>query len=383
MERAPPTTAPIKVDQAIGGGSFEPPPRTMMIASQLTIEETIIHEITPRTHAPPKNPELILSNALSPLDNDLRAYFKERIAESLKLAAFPVKAKEERSSPTPDLVHLHFTKPDSDFVEISKEMAKYLFAAQQKVRSSPGLLVVIAGKVDSGPAMVLLKLQKQQGLNLERTGAAGAETYNLDHLRRLMLTDETRVYKIALFESDGVLQPDDVYGEVSDKQRFSSPEKRMAAFFLDDFLGCELRDDPTQMTNSYYVGGEKYLNEKVTAPEKQARYHRAFIADLASQSDTVAPKKFADEHLDKEDREAFLNTLKVEGVPTTQFSKDIELIKGRLQEEEYVFNGGIRVRGTQEALKEHSEISEGEDKTLEMLITDRLKSVNGTSKKRR
>jgi 37-kD nucleoid-associated bacterial protein len=301
----------------------------------------------------------------------------------LKLAAFPVKAREDRSSPTPELVHLHFTNPSADFVDISKQMAQHLFSAQMKVRSSPGLLVVIAGSLNSGPAMVLLKLQKQQGLNLERTGPKGSETYNLDHLRRLMLTDDTKVYKIALFEADGVVQPDDIYGEVSDKQRFSSPEKRMAAFFLDDFLGCELRDDPTQTTNSYYVSGEKFLNEKVTSPEKQARYHRGFIADLASQSDTVAPKKFAEEHLDKEDREAFLGTLKAEGVPTTQFPKDTELIQSRLQEEEYVFNGGVRVRGSREALEEHTEISEGADNTLEMLINDRLKSVNGTSKKRR
>lgn len=354
-----------------------------MIASQLNIEKAIIHEITKRGYDPPKDPELILSNALSPLDDDLRGYFKERIAESLKLAAFPVKAKEERSSPTPDLVHLHFTKQSSDFVAISKQMAEHLFAAQRKVRSSPGLLVVIAGTVDSGPAMVILKLQKQQGLNLERTGSKGAETYNLDHLHRLMLTDETRVYKIALFQGDGVLQPDDVYGEVSDKQRFSSPEKRMAAFFLDDFLGCEVRDDPTQTTNAYYVSGEKFLNEKVTSPEKQARYHRAFLADLASQSTTVTPKKFADEHLDKEDREVFLNTLKVEDVPTSQFSKDTELIKSRLEEEEFVFAGGIRVRGPQQALEEHAEISEGEDNTLDMWISDRLDGVHGASKRRR
>jgi 37-kD nucleoid-associated bacterial protein len=354
-----------------------------MIASQLNIEKTIIHEITPRMYAPPKEPELILSNALSPLDEDLRTYFKERIVDSLRLAAFPVKAREERTSPTPELVHLHLTDPKSNFVDLSQEIAKHLFAAQQKVRSSPGLLVVIAGSVSSGRAMVLLKLQKQQGLNLERTGPKGAETYNLDHLRRLMLTDETRVYKIALFEADGVVQPDDLRGEVSDKQRYSSPEKRMAAFFLNDFLGCEVQDDPTQMTNSYYVSGEKFLNERVTTPEKQARYHRAFIADLASQADKVAPKKFADEHLDKGDREAFLNTLKADDVPTTQFSKDTELIQSRLEEEEYVFNGGIRVRGSQEALAEHSEISEGDGKVLEMLITDRLKSVSGASKRRR
>ena len=353
-----------------------------MIASKLSIEKAIIHEITPRGYAPPKAPELILSNALSPLDDDLRDYFRERIAESLKLAAFPVKAKEERSSPTPDLVHLQFTNSGASFVDISQQMAQHLFAAQQKVRSSSGLLVLIAGKVASGDALVVLKLQKQQGLNLERTGAKGAETYNLDHLRRLMLTDETRVYKIALFEADGVLKADGVYGEVSDKQRFSSPEKRMAAFFLDDFLGCELRDDPTQMTNSYYVTGEKFLNEKVVGPEKQARYHRAFIADLASQSDKVAPTKFAEQHLDKEDREAFLGALKVDGVQTTQFSKDTELIESRLREEEYVFNGGIRVRGSQEALKAHAEISEGQDNTLEMLINDRLKSVKGASRRR-
>lgn len=352
-----------------------------MNATQLNIEKAIIHEITPRVYSPPKNPELVLSNALSPLDEDLRGYFRERIAQSLKLAAFPVKAKEERSSPTPDLVCTHFTESSSDFVDVSKQMASHLFAAQQKVSSSSGLLVVVAGKVSSGSALVILKLQKQQGLNLERTGPKGAETYNLDHLHRLMLTDETRVYKIALFEADGVVTADDVYGEVSDKQRFSSPEKRMAAFFLDDFLGCELRDDPTQMTNSYFVTGEKFLNEKISSPEKRARYHRAFMADLSSQSDKVAPKKFADEHLDKSDRDGFLTALKADSVQTTQFAKDTELIKSRLREEEYVFNAGIRVRGSQEAFKEHAEISTGDGNTLEMLINDRLESVNGATRR--
>lgn len=54
---------------------------------------------------------------------------------------------------------------------------------------------------------------------------------------------------------------------------------------------------------------------------------------------------------------------------------------GRLREEEYVFDGGIRVRGSQGA-EEHAEISEGENNTLEMLINDRLKPVNGASKRR-
>ena len=246
-----------------------------MNVASLRIEETIIHEITDRVLAPPSPPELVLSNAVSPLDDDLRAYFQARIAESLRLAAFAVVADPGRTSPTPDLVHERFVGSGATFVEMSKAMAQHLFNAQLNVRSSPGLLVISTGTLDSGACLAVLKLQKQEGVNLERTGGSGAESYSLEHLRRLMLTNDTKVFKVALFEADGVTNADDVHALVSDKQRFSSPEKRMADFFLGDFLGCRLRDDPAQTTSTYMVRSEKFINERIASPEKRARYHRA------------------------------------------------------------------------------------------------------------
>ena len=142
------------------------------------------------------------------------------------------------------MAHEHLTGIGPGLIETSKAVAQHLFNAQQNVRSSPGLLVVASGTVDTGACLAVLKLQKQEGLNLERVGSSGAETYSLEHLKRLMLTNDTRVFKVALFEADGVVDPDDVHALVSDKQRFSSPEKRMADFFLKGFLGCRLRDDP-------------------------------------------------------------------------------------------------------------------------------------------
>ena len=124
------------------------------------------------------------------------------------------------------------------------------------------------GRVDTGPCLAILKLQRTEGVNLERVGASGAETYSLEHLRRLMLTNDTKVFKVALFDSENVVEPDDVRALVSDKQRFSSPEKRMADFFLKTFLGCRLRDDPAQVTSAYYVAAEAYINEKVADPER-------------------------------------------------------------------------------------------------------------------
>ncbi len=352
-----------------------------MNINTLTIDRAIIHEITDRSLAPPAPPELLLSNALSPLDGDLRGYFQARITESLVRAAFPVVADPDRSSPTPDLVYTHVHDGGADLVASSQAMARHLFDAQQAVRSSPGLLVVATGMLDTGPCLAILKLQKHEGLNLERVGDAGAETYSLEHLRRLMLTNETRVFKVALFESVGVVDVDDVTGLVSDKQRFSSPEKRMADFFLKSFLGCRLRDDPAQLTSKFYVASERYINEHVTHPETRARYHRALLTELTSQADTVNPRNFAERNLDEPDRAGFLAQLRPDGITVPHFPRDTTLIESRLREEEYVLGSGIRVRGRPTAFDEHAAISQDGD-MLEMIIRDRLKTVKGAPGKK-
>ncbi len=264
---------------------------------------------------------------------------------------------------------------------MSKALAQHLYSAQQNVRSSPGLLVVASGSADTGTCLAVLKLQKQEGLNLERIGATGSETYSLEHLRRLMLTNDTRVFKVALFEADGVVDANDIYALVSDKQRFSSPEKRMADFFLKTFLGCQLREDPGQQTSRYYVSVEKFINERVADPEKRARYHRALLTDLTSQSTTVVPRNFARSHLEETDRESFLARLRIEGADMARFEKDTSLIESRLREEEYLLASGISVRGRPVAFDEHVEISK-DGEMLEMLLRDRLASVKGASRRR-
>lgn len=353
-----------------------------MKVATLNIDQAIIHEITERSLAPPNPPELVLSNVLSPLDADLRNYFQARIAESLEKAAYPVIADPDRSSPTPDLVFAHLHEHTADLVATSKAMADHLFRAQQSVRASSGLLVVATGTLDTGPCLAILKLQKQEGLNLERVGNPGAETYSLEHLRRLMLTNETRVFKVALFESADIQDVEDISGLVSDKQRFSSPEKRMADFFLKTFLGCRLRDDPAQVTSRFYVAAERFINDMVSDPEKRARYHRALLTDLTSQADTINPKKFAEQHLDQADRKSFIAHVRSGGVMAPHFPRDTALIESRLKEEEYVLGSGIRVRGRPAAFDEHADISQ-DGVMLEMVIRDRLKSVKGAAARRR
>lgn len=353
-----------------------------MDTATFTLDELIIHEITRRQLAPPRDSELFLSDVASPLDDDLTAYFEDRIIENLRLGAFPVVTDMElysdpsKRSPVPDLVFEHLTGAASDFVETSKALGRHLFASQTGV-NSPGLLIVIRGAVEVGQCLALLKLQKQEGVRLERTGPQGSETFSVEHLRQLMLTNETRVFKVALFDADNLAAVEDVHGVVADKQRAFRPEKQIADFFLSTFLGCRLRDDPAQTTSRHFAITEQFINREVAEPEKQVRYHRALLADLTSQSPVVDPRSFAHQYLDPSDQPRYLAHLRNSDAQTAAFDKEPGLIATKLREEEYVLESGIRIRGSAEALEEHAELDQQEDNTLEMLIRDRLKRVNG------
>lgn len=128
------------------------------------------------------------------------------------------------------------------------------------------------------------------------------------------------------------------------------------------------------------VRAEKFFNEHVASPERRASYHRALQADLTSQATSVAPRTFAEQHLDEGDRSAFLSFLRAGDIPVADFAKDTTLVAKRLEQSEYVLQSGIRVRGTQAAFEEHADIAD-KDGFLEMLITDRLRSVNGASRR--
>lgn len=130
------------------------------------------------------------------------------------------------------------------------------------------------------------------------------------------------------------------------------------------------------------MAAERFINDMVTDPERQARYHRALLTELTSQADTVHPKAFAEQHLDQAERQSFIAHLRSDGVTAAHFPRDTTLIDSRLREEEFVLGSGIRVRGRPAAFQEHADISQDGD-MLEMIIRDRLKSVKGAGARRR
>lgn len=159
---------------------------------------------------------------------------------------------------------------------MSQEMARHLYLCQ-KGNSPEGLLTVCEVDVAGHRGLAVLKLEREQGARVELANTSGGRTFSVQHLRDLMLTERTKVFKVGLFVQTGA-DLASIDGAVCDTQK--SYDGTVAHFFLEQFLGCRLREKPELTTKRFFEATERFINEQVTEPEKKAQYQVALLAEL-------------------------------------------------------------------------------------------------------
>lgn len=334
------------------------------------MNKIIVHEVPKRlAHGDSQPPEL--SEIESPLDAAVRGFITEKLKETLNLA-FEVVMQQSTESPVPDLISSLLGKNPIDFVEASVQMANHLYNSQHGAMSE-GLLSLAAGEVDSRLCAVILKLEREQGTRFQSEVINGQRTFRLDNIEDLMLTDKTRVFKAALFfrpsDDDDVIE-----GHVSDDQRGKSSGRGVADFFLHSFLGCDFKEEPNVVTRRAWDASETFINAKVADPVRQNKYQLALMAEMGSASPQFNSVNFANNYLLGSDRQAFLDHLKENSVPTGNFKKDTELIKPALDQARIVSENGINVSGPLGAFKDRVAVSKKENETV-IEIRDDIKRV--------
>lgn len=181
----------------------------------LEIDAVIVHEVPARMvrgGSPPPR----LSDIESPLDDELRTFIADRMRDTLHTKGIDVRFADGTSSPVPGLLSRLLLLPDStsdedlveQFVDAPRTVAEHLYASQTG-QNSTGLLTFIRGKIDDQRCFGILKLQKEEGARFQLQEIEGHQTFTLERMKQLMLTDSTRVFKASLFR---LVQADSVQG---------------------------------------------------------------------------------------------------------------------------------------------------------------------------
>ncbi|MCW2999176.1 MAG: hypothetical protein JWN65_2725 [Solirubrobacterales bacterium] len=338
------------------------------------VDTIVVHDV-PARRADGSGDPVILSEIPSALDAGLRNFFKERITRSLQRQAFEVEHNPDEKSPVPDLI-TQILNHDKKLVRSSQDIARHLHASQTGNNPS-GLVVICRGTVDGNDCCAILKLEREDALRIEVTGADGKRTFNVAYLKDLMLGQNTRVFKASLFTvSDGTAAG--LEGLVSDDQStVTDLSGGIASFFLQKFLGCRLKEAPAIATRKFFESTQDWINT-VTDPIKRGRYEVALIASMNSQSRFVVPKTFADQNLDQSDRPPYRKYLADTAAPVSRFPKDVGLIAPKIRQMSISFEkSSVRVSGKPDDINDYVKINRPDGGAAPVEIHDHVKDVRG------
>ncbi|WP_432060803.1 nucleoid-associated protein [Streptomyces sp. S1] len=313
----------------------------------LVVERAIVHVVPqrPRGEDPPP---LLLSETACRLDDGGRTALQGKLRDVLGRLGREVVEDPELRSVLPDAVRA-FLNGKQDLVGVSGELAHALRDSQNG-SSSAGLLLVAAARLDNQPALLMVKLEQETGMQANAIFTDGLRTFDMQYLANLLFTERSKVYKVALFSEEG-MAGQRLQGWAADPQKSG---KEVAQFFLERFLGCRHQNDPRELTRRFHDVAMDWVNSRFTNSDSDVRvdYVMAVMVELQSSDDTLDPATFIETHLREPHRDEFAEFLRANDVPVRSFDKNTDLIGNRLQKVRFDLASGAFLIAPLEAVQD-------------------------------
>lgn len=303
----------------------------------LKFEKIIIHNI-PR-HKKSDKAEADCSDNFSNLTEELESIFRDKITNSVNSnKALNICKNPGSPSPVRDLIEEMITSEDK-FIQNSKEMAKHLFNCQNGSNTS-GLLVLLKSSLQNKGVIIVLKLEKDTGVKIEKDNRN--HSYTLEAIRNIMLTQKTKLFKFALlFGSEW--EPDYNYnGILMDYQIQTRKKNDITSWFLDKFLGYIAADDPRITTKKFYSETKAYILT-IKDIDSQIKYLNDLNSYLLSNNNMISPKDFAEGYLSPQEERDYITFMEGKGIASNSFFKDTLDIKNEIKAITIEFQGGTRL----------------------------------------
>jgi 37-kD nucleoid-associated bacterial protein len=213
-------------------------------------------------------------------------------------------------------------------------------SAQHTKATSPGLLCVVDAVSGNDPAIVVMKLERERGAQLELSGKEGEKTFSMSVLNDLVLTDGTRLFKSAMFIRTGT-GDDDFKSQACEGQYHVFSSDDLAKFWM-RFLGCGFVVEPRVATQRFFESTLNFISEVVTEPTVKASIYEHLQSQMKANARTFAPQTFIQDYVPQEYQEPYREHLNTDKIPLAQFRKDVADIEKNLERKLYrTKKGGV------------------------------------------
>lgn len=259
---------------------------------------------------------------------------------------------------------------ETDAIQITQNIAKSLHEVQT-AKNPGGILLFIPCHNQRKHGLAILKVEREEGVRIQQNVTEqGKTTFNAQHIKDLLLTSKTKLFKIVLF-----YQKDDaIIGFVCDQQQGVIGNREVADFFLTDFLGCKLKEEPHVSTKKFFEAATQFINGETLTDSEKLDVRTHLISELTNNLPTVNIQAFAQRALPSGKTQIFMDAMAMNNIPTS-FSKNTELIADKIKKVKYELECGIKITGTEDAVKNNMNIESCEDGKTKFELVDRIRKV--------
>lgn len=339
-------------------------------SSSIIIEKIIVHSI-PKHRKGDLTIEPQYSHYESTFPDGLRLFFKDKVIQSLQSnKELRVCYKNESLSPVSTYINEIINSNGDDLVTQSQLITKYLFNIQDGQNAS-GILVIISGKINTKNTCIIIKLEKDEGAQLELDPIT--KSFNIKDVKDLMLTRKTKIYKVGLFvnRKEFNIKYD---GSTADLQIDPKTKKEVTTWFIEKFLGCSPIEDPRSTTKKFYDLTTTFI-QTFEDNIKRAEYTQHLNSYLFKKSHNISANQFAEDYMETEDKDNYNKYLKEKSFRLSEFPKDNSYIENKIKTITMEFYNGISIVGKKGTFDENVKLENQKDGTTKAEITSKVKSI--------
>jgi hypothetical protein len=336
--------------------------------SLLNIEKIIVHDV-PHHKKDDFSRGVDYSEEESSLTPDLKRFFKDKIIEATNSRGFKVIIDHNEVSPLPKIIQSLIEKPNKAFVDNSQKIAKHLYDIQ-KGYNPGGIVVVIWGKISRHNIISILKLERDEGAQLKKIAAK--HVINIIQVKNLMLTQKTKLYKVATFFSRDSFQCS-FDGLICDNQLSMDSTYSVAQFFLKEYLGCALYGDNRKVTKDFFETTRIFIT-RIEDPITRATYYDHLLSYMNRPNQSVNSEEFIN-YLNPEHKQPYSKFLEENNFDFHSFQKDNELIKSQITKMMIDFENDVSIISRNGDLGGKVKLTAADDGQTKAEIISRIRNI--------
>lgn len=204
---------------------------------------------------------------------------------------------------------------NNDFVEVSKEIARQLFAVMNGNGNIPSCDLMVASiSTDKGPMLGILKMDYVKNFTHKVDFVQNKIGINIIEQAAGLPASSQRIQKCAFIKP---IMDGEIHLMVMDKQKKSQGEDEYGAnYFINNFLGCTVVNNERDMTKNFVKATETWTRNNFTDDADKAEKVRTAIKTKLKNDEVVKVEELSQELFQEQPQHiaAFNDFIKSQGV---------------------------------------------------------------------